>query len=387
MSEDNPASAGRTGKPDPAVIDLARAEFVEVDKPSPAADAPGASADRQGSSGAVVGGAVAGAVFGILTTLGYHNFKEPPVTVADPRVAQLEAALGGAERKAADAGAQAQRLAAEFQKLEARARTLEQQAAGTADMATQLVNPVDARLKSAEARLEALAKSEPPKPDLAPLTDRIAGLEQNLGIAGSKAGQAIEAVGARVRAMEQALADVTTRKPATEPAAATLVIASLLRNALEAGEPLGKHVAALAGLGHVEATLAPFKPFAERPAPRPSELAADLGRLAANLPKPATAAAPAPTGWLDRMRTSFTGFVEVRPVSGARPEAADAIAQARARLAGGNIPAALEGLRKLSAGEQDALKPVIEAAQAREAALEALRKLEGDALTAASRKG
>jgi len=391
----------RPNRPAPE-IELPASEIRDETGPAVgSADAPAAAPPVQrGSSVPVVGGAVAGAVFGLLASLGYQNLKEPPVTVADPRVAAVESELAQARTLLKASSEQNQRLVTQLEAAVERAAGAERKAESASGLAAAMIGPVDDRLKAAEtrieesqtgrselaARLDQLAKVEPPKVDLAPLAQKISDVERTLGgqaERASQAGAAMERNDGRIAALEQALGTLQARKPAIDAVATLLVVAGHARAALESGAPLHSHIAALHAAGASEAGFAALKPFADKPAPRPADLAAELGKLATGLPKPA-----AQTGgsWLDRARTAVGGFVEVRPVGGASAESGGIVSRARAKMAGGNIAGALADLGGLDAAAREVLKPVMDAATAREAALAAIGKLEGDALIAASRK-
>ena len=395
-----------------------RAE-ADVAAPSPAVATPPAASSppvappaRAGGSMPVLGGAVAGAVFGLLGATIHQNYAAPPVTVADGRVAQVEAAIAAVDRKAADAAALEQKLLAQIRTIETRAAAIEQQAAAAAQKAAGLeqkaaglLSPVEDRLKSLEAliaegrdqagsitkRVDLLAQIEPPKVDVAPLVaplvSRLDAIEKTLGSTSARltlGGEAAQALDARIKTAEQAVADLKARKPGETPAA-ILGVSSLLRRSLDAGEPLGAHLTALAGLGVSEAAIKPLAPFADKPAPRLPALADQLTMLVAGLPKPKVDT-PASAGVMDRIRSGLWSQVEVRPAGGVAADVNALAGRSRGKLLAGDLAGALAELAALSTEQRAALQPFSDAVTARAGALDALRNLEAAALAAAARK-
>ena len=442
MSDDNKPGidAAAPKSRAPASIDLSKADVTDVtpkaeaaappndaapETAPPKADAasppPAASVPARagGSAMPVIGGAVAGAIFGLLGSTIHQNYAAPPVTVADGRVAEVEAAIAAVDKKAADAAALEQRLLAQIKSLDARAATIEQKAAaaeqkaaavdqkaaGLEQKAAGLLSPVEDRLKSMEAliaegrdqagslnkRVDLLAQIEPPKVDIAPLvaplTARLDAIEKTLGSTSARltlGGEASQALDARIKAAEQAVSDLKARKPGEVPAA-MLGVTGMLRRSLEAGEVLGPHLAALTGLGAPEALTKPLAVFTDKPAPRLNVLADQLTALVAALPKPKVDA-PAPTGVMDRIKSTLLSQVEVRPVGGVAADVAAIAARARTKVLAGDLTGAVAEIATLAPEQREALKPFTDAAGARAAALDALRKLEAEALAATARK-
>lgn len=213
-------------------------------------------------AGPIAGGAIAGALFGLLGAFGLQNYGPAmglkPAQVNDPRVAKLETTLAALEQKAvANPGTAEveQRLKAEIAKADARAAaaeqkaaalearatdlarqaeaanqklaTVEQRAAGFDQKAAAMLAPLDDRLKSAEARLgdardqaiatnkrvDLLAQLEPPKVDLRPLITRIDDLERNVSSATARLSLSADAnlgIDGRVKTVEGSLKGVET---------------------------------------------------------------------------------------------------------------------------------------------------------------------------------
>ena len=477
MSEDNkPVSGTAPDAPRRAQsIDLTPDAVKDItpkaDRGAAQADAPAQSApqpepvrppeDRPARGGAAVGaGAVAGAIFGLLGSIVYQNVQKPSVTVADPRVAQVEAAIAAVEKKAVEAGQLEQRLVAQIRAVEGKAAAVDTRAAGveqkaaaldqkaqaleqktvaldekTAAVAARaaevekqalaLIQPVDTRLKAAETRLGAaaeqavslgkkvdlLAQIEPPKLDLKPIVNKVEELERAVASSAARAtlnGESVLAFDGRIKGVEASVKGLdgaakgletsvkgveaglgALKQPRpVETAAAVLSVTNLARRAFESGEALGGFATAFSALGVSAAALQPLAPFAQTPAPNATGLADLYAGLAAKAPKPVAAEPPKVDGLLDRVTSGLLSQVEVRKVGiAAGPDATGIAAQVRARLLAGDFAGAVQLVVTLPAEQQAALKPFVDAVNARASALNALRQIETDALAAASRKG
>lgn len=319
------------------------AQPEQADSATPRVEAPAArkTEPRQGGSGslAIGAGAVAGAIFGLLGSIVYQNVQKPPVTVADPRVAQVEAAIAAVEKKAVDAGEVEQRLAAAIKAADARAaavearaaaveknaqgldqkaaaleqRTaafdqktaaLEQRAAAAEQQAAAVVQPVDARLKAAEARFAAaqeataslnkkvdlLAQIEPPKLDLKPIIGKVEELERAIGSTAARVtlgGDAAAGFDGRIKGVEAAVKGLDASDKALET---TVKGVESRIAALAQPRPVETGGAILAVAGHVRRALEAGTPL--------GPLSAALGALgvtdAARQPLAVYAQAPAP---------------------------------------------------------------------------------------------
>lgn len=398
-----------------------------------AAEKPGKPADeparptlhpaKPSSTGPVFGGAVAGALFGVLTTLVYHNVKAPPVTVADPRLAKVEADLAALPAKAETAAREAakaltsqiadleKKLAASENKAAAAteaAKTATEQAKAATDRAAALetlaagmIAPVDDRLKSTEIavgearsataalsrRLEEIAKAgSQPSVAVSAVSGKIEALEKALGAAGASAKSQIEATGGLEARLKQLEGLMAGQKPAASPRpAALLAAAALIRQNWDAGRPLGVDAPALTALGLDEAVAKPLAVYAVRPVPNAAALASQLTALAATFPRPAPAPQPEKSIF-DKMKANVLSFVEIRPTGSGATPANDAVATLRSRIAAGDGKAALDAIAALTTEQRAILTPLTAALTEREAAAAALRKLESDALAGASRK-
>jgi len=366
------------------------AEALDVQPQTAAAPHKPASA-----TGPVVGGAVAGAIFGVLSTLGYHHWQAPPVTVADPRLAAIESRIATLP-KAADAIAAVEksldgRFAALEQKLgETVAKASDASGRKIAALETQaagLVGPVEERLKLAESRIETLAGAAAKPAAPAVSGEVMTGLVNSIKALEAATGQQKAAAGTidtRLKTVEQALA---SPKPALSPVPGLhLAAAALMNQAIVGNRPLGFDAAALTGLGLDEAIARPLAVFSVKPLPDATALKSQFASLVATLPKP-QAASGTVASVIDRAKAGLLGFVEVRR-AGAPPAPSDAsLGVIAGKIGAGDIAGALTDIAARSIEERAVLAPVVKAMEERQAALAALRKLEGDALAAASRKG
>lgn len=413
-----------------------------------AAPVPPRKPEERASSGLpVAAGAIAGAVFGLLGAVVYQNIQQPPVTIADPRVAQVEAAIAAVEKKTVEAGQIEQRLSAQLKAVEARAATVEksadqiaqkatvleqksaqleqkaaavdqkasmveQRAAGFEAKAVTIVSPVDDRLKAAEARLseardqaaalgkrvDLLAQIEAPKVDLRPIVGKVEELERAIGSNAARVTLSsetalaldgrIKGVETSVKGVEASVADLKARRPVVDASSAVLAIVGLARHALDSGEPIGNLTTAMAALGVAEPVLQGLAPYAKAAAPRPAQLADQYADLAAKLPKPTPPAPPKSDSLVERVTSGLWSQVDVRKVgAAAAPDATGIAAIVRQRLQVGDLSGALEPIKALPQDQQAGLKSFIDAVAARVAATVALRRIEIDALASATRKG
>ena len=222
--------------------------------------------------------------------------------------------------------------------------------AGGADPA--ISERVDQLLKivaEQEKRLAAVeSRPAPQTVDLAPLAARVESMENSLidlrklgEQAEARNAAAIEAVQGRINALEGRLA--APPRPAAANAA-QIVALGALRDAMAAGAPFDKELAAVRSmLGDRAAPLAPFEAAAREGLPTVAKLSARFAELAPKLardPQPAD-------GYLARLWASAARLVEVRPAGEVEGASAGAVvARMEERLKRGDLAAALdEGAR------------------------------------------
>jgi hypothetical protein len=206
------------------------------------------------------------------------------------------------------------------------------------DQLLKIVAELEKRLATVESR------PAPQNVDLAPFTARIEGLENSLSDLRKLGEQAqaanaatLEAVNGRIAALESRLT-TPPRSPASN--AAEIVALGALRDAIAAGAPFEKELAAVRSmLGDRAATLAPFEPSAREGLPSVAKLSARFAELA---PKLAREPEPA-EGYFARLWANMAHLVEVRPAGEVEGTSAGAIvARMEERLKRGDLAAALE---------------------------------------------
>jgi hypothetical protein len=212
--------------------------------------------------------------------------------------------------------------------------------------------------KVARARAPAVERSE-----VETLTRRLAALEQS--------GKTMQAELAKRPA--GGTRDLTVR---------VALAAAALWRAVERGDPFAAELAAMRSLAVAPETLGPLAPFASGGVPTAAALARELTALAPALYQ-AAGAAPRDGSFMEKLQASAEKLVRIRPigeVSGDDPAAVVARAEAMASRA--NIAGALAELARLPASARAPAEPWIKKAEARQAAVDAGRRLAADAFAA-----
>jgi hypothetical protein len=129
-------------------------------------------------------------------------------------------------------------------------------------------------------------------------------------------------------------------------------------------------------------TLAALEPFAAGGLPSPATLARQLAELAPGMLKAAPAPAPA-GGFFDRLQANAEKLVRVRPI-GETPgdEPAAVVSRAQAKAARSDLAGAVAELNALPADIRAPAQDWISKATARDAAINASRRLVTDAIAA-----
>ncbi|HXW23176.1 MAG TPA: hypothetical protein VEK73_00395, partial [Xanthobacteraceae bacterium] len=251
-------------------------------------------------------------------------------------------------------------------------------------LATARSAPIDPalldRLGAAESAQWALAAT------VADLRQRIeqASTAKTAGPQGDAAARGeIEALAARVAALEHAERAPDQPPTAADRAVRLAVVATALQAAVARGTPFAAELAAAKALGADAAVLVPLEAAAAG-VPRAEALAQDLDKLA-----PAMLAAVAPPahddGILGRLQANAERLVRVRPVGeAAGDDPAAGLARAVAKAQRADIAGALAEVERLPAAVQAPAADWIKAAKARTAALEAARQLVATSLAALS---
>jgi hypothetical protein len=293
-----------------------------------------------------------------------------PSAAADPkaldevasRVAKLEAVAGAPLQGAALDAALADRVAA----LEAQLRTM----AETVGSLGRRDEDVFAAAREARARAEANAAA-------------LADLAQKLPAAAAAERAAVEALGKRVGALEALgnRVDAIERRQqaaARDDRAVRLALAATaLNTAVERGDAFTAELAAVKALGGDPKLIAALEPFAASGVPPPAALAREFAELA-----PSLQTSPAPReGVLARLQTNAEKLIQVRRVD--EPAGSDAgaiVARAEAKASRGDIAGAASELGQLPPDARGRAQAWITRAQARQAAIDASRRLSADSL-------
>lgn len=173
--------------------------------PEPSSPAPARPAASGGSSIPVVGGAVAGAIFGLLGAVGYQNLAAPPVTVADPIVHKLRDDTSAVNQKLRDDMAAVASKVVEARDTEQRVtQTFEQKLAALAAAQTKDVESRAAQLaKELETRAAALDQKLAAAEQRAAVAEQKGlGLEKLIAAMDQKAATLIAPVDDRLKAAE-----------------------------------------------------------------------------------------------------------------------------------------------------------------------------------------
>lgn len=226
---------------------------------------------------------------------------------------------------------------------------------------------------------DARQRSEAAAAALAEATQRIAQL------APSSRGE-IEMLMGRIAAIERAagaLESELRRRGGGETSDHSMrvaVIATVLRAAIERGDPFTSELAAAQALAANPTALAPLQAFAASGAPTAAVLARELLALAPSLLN--EAATPArDAGFLERLQASAEKLVRVRPVDEAPgDDPAAVVARIEVRAAQADLAGALAELAKLPAPLRARAQGWIAKAQARNAAVEASQRFAADAV-------
>lgn len=259
---------------------------------------------------------------------------------------------------------------------------------GAGEQAMGRLNDFDTRIARAEAT--AAAPRPAPPPDQA-LTGRVAALE-----AAQKAPppppvvahSEIEALAARVGALEQAAKSAEEKiaraavTAGADRAGRLAFVAVTLRQAVERGEPFARELAAAKPLVSNAAALAALEPFAASGVPRAAALARELSALTGAM-LGAAGNAPRDGGFIDRLQQNAERLVRVRPISEAPgDDAAAVIARAEVKAAHGDITGSLSELAQLPAAARAPAQAWIKKAEAQMAALAAARGIAESAIGA-----
>jgi hypothetical protein len=268
-----------------------------------------------------------------------------------------------------------------------------------------------AKLEQALTQAQAQTQASGADPKLVERLDAAENAMKSLGVALAAINGRVDANAARVEATEKATAD-TTRAAATsdgalgtrvetleksaaaaesqiakasdkanaaERSARFAVTASALRDAAVAGEPFAGELAAVKSLGADAAAVAALEPFATAGIPRDAVLARDLSAVLPQVMKLSGIDASSSGGFLDKLQANASKLVRVRPageIAGA--DTASVAARLERKAAQADIAGALAELKTLPAPVRAPAEGWIKQVEARNAAIDASRKLVSD---------
>jgi hypothetical protein len=265
------------------------------------------------------------------------------------RVTQIEARPSPAPASAAPDPAFSDRLGA----LEGETRTLRQR-----------IGALDQRVEEAAASARRAGEG----------AAAIADLSRRIGGAASRAD--LDALAAR-------FAQLARRPPDGSDRAARLALAAnVLQATIMRGEPFAAELAAAQALAPdpAPAPLAALAPFAATGVPTAAALSRELSALTPEL-LAAAGSAPHEGSFLERLQTNAERIVRIRPLE---PTPGDDLAAVVARIevkaSRHDLAGALAELARLPAAARAPAEPWIRKAAARQAALEASRRLAADSI-------
>jgi hypothetical protein len=329
----------------------------------------------------LAGGVVALIVFLVLWLGGLFSGTE---NLSDQRLARMEAQLRETASRPTprDLGPRTEELAARLQKLESAAPRTAANGAAAGAAVEGAIKPVQAAVADLARRVEDNAaairdaRSQADAAMAAADAARVAAERNN-----------VEALGNRVAAVERAsktLSDEVAKSLATagDRLLRAVVTAQALRTALERGDPFVAELSATKATGVDPRALAPLEPFAANGLPSAALLARQLSDLAPEMLKAIAAPTPA-SGFLDRLQANAEKLVRIRPTeetSGDDPAAV--VSRAQAKAARSDFTGALAELNALPANVRAPAADWIKKVEARNAAMDASRRVVAAALAA-----
>jgi len=162
------------------------------------------------------------------------------------------------------------------------------------------------------------------------------------------------------------------------------VIATALRLAVERGQSFTNELAQAKRFIADPKQLAPLEPFAEQGVPSPQALGRELAALTPGLLKAADVP-NADAGFLSRLQANAEHLVRIRPIDETPgDEPATVLLRIELRSAHGDLAGALAEFAKLPEAVRAPADAWIKKAQARESAIELVRRISADALSALS---
>ena len=400
-----------------------KTEDVTAEAQESAAEAPKETAPEPGKSvwmvglrlvlvvfalGVVLGGLVALGAYGGLVRLGLLPGTGPDVVPVEARIDALKAGIDSeiAALRASQLPAGAlQRLAGDVRQLTQRLEAVEAALTQiTQDDASRRLAALDDRLTSLSARLsDAEVAAETGREEVRGLIEQMAGSGE-----GQAASAAIAALTRRIDAVEAAakaetqgqiasvraetradmaglreqIATNTSGAPAARAAAALTIAVAGLERAVNSGAAFARELSTVEALAGALDEITALKAYAKEGVARRDELA-EAFEDAASAAMGATA--PLTDGFFDRLIANARRIVRIRPTGEVEGETTGAIlARAEARLAAGDLAAAVDELATLEPAAQAAMAAWIAPARTRLEAERLLAALNARVLTGLS---
>jgi hypothetical protein len=310
----------------------------------------------------------------------------------------VEQRIASLERRTADLSSRPAApnpdLAARLQKLEAQVGALSTSpavSAGDPALASRLAG-IEAELHSLHDMAEALSgRTEDLAAGVADVRKRadanaaaLAELAQKPAPS-AKPDESPDVMAAMLAELADRVGALESRTPAAaDRAARTAAAAGALAAAVERGAPFAAELKAAQAQASDPKLLAPLEPFAAAGLPSPSVLARELAALEPQL----LAAEPAPAGqggYLEKLKANASRLIQFGDQAPSGDEPSAVVVRAEFKVSHGEVSEALADLAKLPAPAREKVKPWIEKAEARMAALAASRKFTADSLAALGR--
>ena len=289
---------------------------------------------------------------------------------ADPQLASRVAATEATAKSAADGITALARRVEEVATVAAEARSRADTAAAQPSAATGPAveankGEIDA-LRSRLAAVESAGKPQVDKKDLDALAARIGATEQTIA-ALDQSTKTLQAGQAAARARDRSMHLAT--------------VASALNDAVSRGEPYAAELNYAKPLAPPN-VLAALEPFAASGLPSSAVLARELSDLVPSL-QPKSDSGASEGGILEKLQANAARLVRIRPVA-EQPgdDARSVVARIELKAAQSDIAGALAELGKLPPDQRAPAAPWMQKATARQAAVDASRRLAADSYAA-----
>jgi hypothetical protein len=311
---------------------------------------------------AVCGACAAGLVISAAWLLGWPRETAPPAAPPPPavnsaaiddlaaRIANIESKTGKPPLSAPDPAAAA------------RVESLEKSVASLRDELSGL-RAQSGNLEAAVNDFKAAPRETAPPPDLAAISERIAGLER-----------AARAQGAEIA------------KPADDVPLRRIVAAALLDVQVRGGDPYPAALAAAKSLAPNPDALKPLDGFASSGVPNAPVLSRELLTLVPKLSPPAQETSTSGTSLVDRLQAGAAKLVRIERTDINGNDRGNVVARVTAAALRNDSSEARRELKTLAPADRAAAQGWIDKADARDAALAASRQFVAEAMTALAKQ-